>query len=125
MDRTIEPGEFAWTDGEVIYLPEIIARLIDEGADIGHQNQWGRAPLHVAVRRGCAQVARLLIERGADLHATTNEGWTPLHVAYRSGHPRLVKLLRMFRRDADELAARPMSVFTITATGNFRYGEDS
>ena len=23
----IEPGEFAWTDGEVIYLPEIVARL--------------------------------------------------------------------------------------------------
>ena len=28
----IEPGEFAWTDGEVIYLPEIIARL-DNQAD--------------------------------------------------------------------------------------------
>ena len=41
------------------------------------------------------------------------------------GVPRMVRLLRMFRRDADELAARPMSVFTITATGNFRYGEDS
>jgi trimethylamine--corrinoid protein Co-methyltransferase len=41
------------------------------------------------------------------------------------GIPRLVSLLRMFRRDADELAAKPMSVFTITATGNFRFGEDS
>lgn len=28
----IEPGEFAWTDGEVIYLPEIVARL-DNQAD--------------------------------------------------------------------------------------------
>jgi trimethylamine--corrinoid protein Co-methyltransferase len=41
------------------------------------------------------------------------------------GIPRLVDLLRMFRRDAAELAAKPMSVFTITATGNFRFGEDS
>ena len=41
------------------------------------------------------------------------------------GIPRLVDLLRMFRRDAADLAARPMSVFTITATGNFRFGEDS
>jgi trimethylamine--corrinoid protein Co-methyltransferase len=41
------------------------------------------------------------------------------------GIPRLVSLLQHFRRDAAELAARPMSVFTITATGNFRYGEDS
>ncbi|WP_078121661.1 nitric oxide reductase activation protein NorD [Thiosocius teredinicola] len=28
----IEPGEFAWTDGEVLYLPEIVARL-DNQAD--------------------------------------------------------------------------------------------
>jgi trimethylamine--corrinoid protein Co-methyltransferase len=41
------------------------------------------------------------------------------------GIPRLVSLLRLFRRDDAELAAKPMSVFTITATGNFRYGEDS
>ena len=41
------------------------------------------------------------------------------------GIPRLVSLLQMFRRDPADLAARPISVFTITATGNFRYGEDS
>jgi trimethylamine--corrinoid protein Co-methyltransferase len=41
------------------------------------------------------------------------------------GIPRLVSLLQLFRRDAADLAARPMSVFTITATGNFRFGEDS
>jgi trimethylamine--corrinoid protein Co-methyltransferase len=41
------------------------------------------------------------------------------------GIPRLVELLRMFRQDAVELAEKPMSVFTITATGNFRFGEDS
>ncbi len=41
------------------------------------------------------------------------------------GIPRLVELLRMFRRDDAELAAKPISVFTITATGNFRFGEDS
>jgi len=41
------------------------------------------------------------------------------------GIPRLVSLLRMFRSDSADLAARPMSVFTITATGNFRFGEDS
>ena len=41
------------------------------------------------------------------------------------GVPRLARLLQMFRRDRAELAAKPMSVFTITATGNFRYGEDS
>ncbi len=41
------------------------------------------------------------------------------------GVPRLAALLRLFREDDADLAARPLSMFTITATGNFRYGEDS
>jgi len=42
-----------------------------------------------------------------------------------NGIPRLISLLRMFRESDGELARKPMSVFTITATGNFRFGEDS
>jgi trimethylamine--corrinoid protein Co-methyltransferase len=38
---------------------------------------------------------------------------------------RMVEMLQLFRRDRDELIARPMAIFTITASGNFRYSEDS
>ncbi|MEJ2129263.1 MAG: trimethylamine methyltransferase family protein [Woeseiaceae bacterium] len=41
------------------------------------------------------------------------------------GVPRMVEMQQMFREDLDDLIAKPMSIFTITATGNFRYGEDS
>ena len=41
------------------------------------------------------------------------------------GVPRMAQMMRLFRDSDADLAARPMSVFTITATGNFRYGEDS
>ncbi len=41
------------------------------------------------------------------------------------GVPRMVRMLQMFRADRADLVAKPMSIFTITATGNFRYGEDS
>lgn len=41
------------------------------------------------------------------------------------GVPRMVELLELFRRDRADLIARPSSIFTVTATGNFRYGEDS
>ena len=41
------------------------------------------------------------------------------------GVPRMVEMLEMFRSDRADLVAKPMSIFTITATGNFRYGEDS
>src|SRR5437899_6225591 len=37
----------------------------------------------------------------------------------------MVELMALFRADLDDLRARPMSIFTITASGNFRYSEDS
>jgi trimethylamine--corrinoid protein Co-methyltransferase len=41
------------------------------------------------------------------------------------GVPRMVAMMELFRRDRADLIARPMSIFTITATGNFRYSEGS
>ena len=41
------------------------------------------------------------------------------------GVPRMARMMRLFRDSDADMAERPMSVFTITATGNFRYGEDS
>ncbi len=41
------------------------------------------------------------------------------------GVPRMAEMMSMFRENSEDLIARPMSIFTITATGNFRYGEDS
>ena len=41
------------------------------------------------------------------------------------GVPRMVEMMQLFRRDRADLIARPMAIFTITATGNFRYSEDS
>ncbi|MDJ0906900.1 MAG: trimethylamine methyltransferase family protein [Woeseiaceae bacterium] len=41
------------------------------------------------------------------------------------GVPRMVDMQQLFRADRNDLIAKPMSIFTITATGNFRYGEDS
>ena len=41
------------------------------------------------------------------------------------GVPRMAEMMQMFRSSRADLIAKPMSIFTITATGNFRYGEDS
>jgi trimethylamine---corrinoid protein Co-methyltransferase len=41
------------------------------------------------------------------------------------GVPRMIAMMQMFRKNRAELIEKPMSIFTITATGNFRYGEDS
>jgi trimethylamine--corrinoid protein Co-methyltransferase len=37
----------------------------------------------------------------------------------------MVEMMALFRDSLDDLRTRPMSIFTITATGNFRYSEDS
>jgi trimethylamine--corrinoid protein Co-methyltransferase len=41
------------------------------------------------------------------------------------GVTRMAEMMALFRADKADLKARPMSLFTITATGNFRYSEDS
>ena len=41
------------------------------------------------------------------------------------GVPRMVEMMQLFRSDRTDLVAKPMSIFTVTATGNFRFGEDS
>jgi trimethylamine--corrinoid protein Co-methyltransferase len=41
------------------------------------------------------------------------------------GVPRMAEMMQLFRHDRQELIDRPMSIFTITATGMFRYSEDS
>jgi trimethylamine--corrinoid protein Co-methyltransferase len=72
-----------------------------------------------------------------DIEAQVSDAWRLYMVLVNSkrpivsgafsehGVPRMARMLQMFRRGPAELAAKPMSVFTITATGNFRYGEDS
>ncbi len=41
------------------------------------------------------------------------------------GVPRLLQLMQLYRSDAADLAARPMSICTVTASGQFSYNEDS
>ncbi len=41
------------------------------------------------------------------------------------GVPRMAEMMQLFRHDREDLIQRPMSIFTITATGMFRYSEDS
>jgi trimethylamine--corrinoid protein Co-methyltransferase len=73
----------------------------------------------------------------ADIEAQVSDAWR-LHMVLANskkpvvsgaftehGVPRMVELMQLFRADRADLLARPMSIFTITATGNFRYSEDS
>ncbi|HEV2286055.1 MAG TPA: trimethylamine methyltransferase family protein [Steroidobacteraceae bacterium] len=41
------------------------------------------------------------------------------------GVPRMAAMMQLFRHDQADLISRPMSIFTVTATGFYRYSEDS
>ncbi|MBI2780548.1 MAG: trimethylamine methyltransferase family protein [Chloroflexi bacterium] len=73
----------------------------------------------------------------ADIEAQVSDAWRLFVVLTNSKRPvvsgaftehgvdRMVEMMALFRRDRADLVARPMSIFTITASGNFRYSEDS
>ena len=73
----------------------------------------------------------------ADIESQVSDAWRLYMVLVNSkkpvvsgafgehGVPRMVEMMQLFRRDRAQLVAKPMAIFTVTATGNFRYGEDS
>ena len=73
----------------------------------------------------------------ADIEAQVSDAWRLYVVLTNSKRPvvsgaftehgveRMIEMMALFRRDKADLIARPMSIFTITASGNFRYSEDS
>lgn len=64
---------------------QVVALLVDKGADLHGQTNEGITPLHLAARGGHSGTAKLLISLGADANAATSNGLTPLHIAVQEG----------------------------------------
>jgi ankyrin repeat protein len=75
------PGAAYW-DPEA--QGEVIAYLIDAGADPNALDKSGVAPLHRAVRTRAAEAVRALINNGADPLLMNKTGSTPLHLAVQN-----------------------------------------
>jgi trimethylamine--corrinoid protein Co-methyltransferase len=72
-----------------------------------------------------------------DIEAAVSDAWRLFMCLTQSKRPivsgaftehgvkRMAEMMQLFRRDRADLIARPMAIFTVTATGSFRYGEDS
>jgi ankyrin repeat protein len=78
---------------------EIAQILLDHGADLNAENEWGETALHI-VSRGIYDsqeqgvgTARLLLERGVDVNTRQKDGWTSLHCAAFIGRVELTQLL--------------------------------
>jgi ankyrin repeat protein len=67
--------------------------LIDHGADVNRQNEYGEAAQHFFVTRDDTSIAEFLLSRGADVNVRDGHGETPLHRAAREGCLSAAKLL--------------------------------
>jgi len=73
-----------------------VRRLLQKGADINQlgprRHGYGSA-LHIAVREGHLDIAKLLIDRGAEIDVLDRKDFTPLHNAAWNGNLEMTKLL--------------------------------
>ena len=67
--------------------PDVVALLLDEGADIKARTDFGWTPLHYAtIFSATPEVITLLLDRGADVHARDQDERTPLDYAKNNKH---------------------------------------
>lgn len=72
---------------------DILAALLDAGANVGQTNQRGSTLLHLAARRGDCEVIQLALHFGAKVNALGERGWTPLHEAVSNHQITAARLL--------------------------------
>ncbi|HKE82655.1 MAG TPA: ankyrin repeat domain-containing protein [Vicinamibacterales bacterium] len=73
----LTPLIFAAREGDL----ESAKALLDAGANINHQSEYGWTPLLTAVNNRNYQVASYLLQKGADPNIANKGGWTPLYLA--------------------------------------------
>ncbi|AXK60284.1 ankyrin repeat domain-containing protein [Candidatus Chromulinivorax destructor] len=73
--------------------PEIVAFLIDQGADVNKVDFKGSSPLMAAVFHNYQDIAQKLIDAGADCFAQNIDGLTPLSIAHTKNYKNLESLL--------------------------------
>ena len=78
---------------------EVVAFLLDKGAEVNRPNIAGETPLHYAVGLDDPAVVHLLLARGANPNARTTDGRTPLQMA--TAFARLASIKALLDKGAD------------------------
>ena len=93
------------------------AALVDHGADMHGENDYGMSPLHFAAYGDALDAGRWLEGRGADIHATNNSGETPLHrAAWNNAHDAARVLVEYGAdiRATDNYGSTPLHIAAMT-----------
>jgi ankyrin repeat protein len=73
--------------------PNVVKRLIEQGADVNTRDEDLITPLHNAIHYKHAEAAKVLISHGADVNARNVEENTPLYVAVHQEQEEVVRYL--------------------------------
>ncbi|MEX0940882.1 MAG: ankyrin repeat domain-containing protein, partial [Candidatus Babeliales bacterium] len=99
---------------------EVVKLLLEKGAPIDIQDNFGDTPLHLASRKGHLEVVKLLLEKRAQIDIKNKNGWTPLRLASFKGKLKAVKLLEEAkkRKKVTQDQYNAIKVLTSNKTGN-------
>lgn len=73
---------------------QMVAALIDAGAEVNIAQHGGWTPLHQAAAHGAAALVDLLLAHGADRKARSEDGRTPAEMARANGFETLAETLK-------------------------------
>lgn len=80
---------------------ELVEWLVEQGADLHKEDEYGDSPLHRRARSRRSSI-EILLKLGADVTINTKRSGTPLHVAARSKNVPNAKLLLQYGSNINE-----------------------
>ncbi|XP_055275108.1 2-5A-dependent ribonuclease [Moschus berezovskii] len=90
---------------------ELVQQLLERGADVNFQEEWGWSPLHNAVQVDREDIVDLLLSHGADPCLRKKNGATPFIIAGIVGNVKLLKLLLPKVADVNECDVNGFTAF--------------
>ena len=75
-------------DGEALMYASgtaVVRYLVEHGAKINIQDEWGRSPLHEHAQRKNLETIKYLVSSGADIHCRAKDGSSVIHWAANHG----------------------------------------